>query len=200
MALAEEIDLIRQALLKPALPTSDYDLNPDVVLPKNRKLQPAAVLVALLPSDNGLQVLLTKRAATLLHHPGQIAFAGGKVETVDNGPVEAALREAQEEIGLMQNNVDILGTLPLHETVTGFNVTPVVALIKHAFDPKPEPGEVAEVFTVPLSHVTNLARFQAQSRHWQGSRRYYHTVPHGPYYIWGATARILHALAQRLAT
>ncbi|MEE9427008.1 MAG: CoA pyrophosphatase [Paracoccaceae bacterium] len=200
MALAKEINEIRQALQKPALPTSDYDLNPDVVLPKNRKLRPAAVLVALLTSDEGLQVLLTKRAASLVHHPGQIAFAGGKVETADNGPVKAALREAWEEIGLMQNNVEVLGTLPLHETVTGFNVTPVVGIIKRTFDPKPEPGEVAEVFSVPLAHVTELARFQVRSRHWQGSQRYYQTVPYGPYYIWGATARILHALAQRLAT
>ncbi len=199
MATVDDIERVRRALIGAAQPTSDFDLNPDVKLPANRKLRPAAVLVALLPGTDGAQVVLTKRASSLKHHPGQIAFAGGKVDPIDAGPVAAALREANEEIGLPADNVDVLGMLPSHETVTGFTVTPVVALIKVRFNAKPEPGEVAEVFSVPLSHVADLGNFQIQSRRWQGMPRYYHTVPYGPYYIWGATARILHAFAGRLA-
>ncbi|MEE9388207.1 MAG: CoA pyrophosphatase [Paracoccaceae bacterium] len=197
--MVDDIAHIKRLLTRAGQATSDFDLNPDVDLPENRKLRPAAVLVALIPTNAGVQVILTKRAASMVHHPGQIAFAGGKVDAGDVGPIDAALREAREEIGLINDSVNVLGTLPLHETVTGFSVTPVVAFVDPQFTPMPEPGEVAEVFTVPLSHVTDLARFQVQSRRWQGKLRYYQTVPYGPYYIWGATAQILHALAQRLA-
>jgi len=91
--------------------------------------------------------------------------------------------------------LEVLGLLPSHETVTGFDVTPVVALVKNSFVPRPEAGEVDEVFDVPLSHVMNPALFQIQSRRWRGTQRRYYTVPFGPYYIWGATARILRAMA-----
>ena len=199
MAQLNEFDRIRRALANPSPGTSDFDLNPDIALPPDRKLRPAAVLVALLLSGQGSRVMLTKRASSLKHHPGQIAFPGGKVEVGDGGPIQAALREAQEEIGLIPGNVEVLGQLAAHETVTGFNVTPVVARIKAPFDPIPDFGEVAEVFSVPLSHLANLAHYQIQSRLWQGKLRHFHTIPYGPYYIWGATARILHAFAQRLA-
>ena len=198
--MADYFDRIRQALALPGALSSDYDLNPDVVLPADRKLRPAAVLMAMLAADQRVQVVLTKRASSLKHHPGQIAFAGGKVDAGDDGPEAAALREAHEEIGLRPDNVEILGSLPCHETVTGFSVTPVVARIIAPFDPVPEPGEVDEVFQVPLAHITDLSRYKTQSRIWQGKPRYYPTVPYGPYYIWGATARILQAFAQRLAT
>lgn len=197
--MADGFHHIRLALARSGAATSDFDLNPNVILPKGRKLRPAAVLLALLPTDTGTHVVLTKRASSLKHHPGQIAFAGGKVDAGDNGPVSAALREAHEEIGLNPDNVEVLGTLACHETVTGFTVTPVVARVINSFDPVPEPGEVDEVFQVPLAHVTNVLHYQKQSRIWQGQPRYYQTVPYGPYYIWGATARMLLAFAQRLA-
>jgi len=200
MVPPDAVARIRRALESGAEPTSDFDLNPDVQLPKNRKLRPAAVLLALLETAHGVQIFLTKRAPSLKHHPGQIAFPGGKIENTDDGLVQAALREAEEEIGLRRENVEVLGVLAEHETVTGFGVTPVVACVLRPFNPVPEPGEVAEVFTVPLDHVVNLGNFCVQSRNWQGKPRYYQTVPCGPYYIWGATARVLHALAQRLAT
>jgi len=199
MVPPDAVARIRRALESGAEPTSDFDLNPDVKLPQNRKLRPAAVLLAMLETAHGVQIFLTKRAPSLKYHPGQIAFPGGKIENTDDGPVQAALREAEEEIGLRCENVEVLGVLAEHETVTGFGVTPVVARVLQPFDPVPEPGEVAEVFTVPLGHVTDLENFQVQSRDWQGKPRHYQTVPYGPYYIWGATARILHALAQRLA-
>jgi len=182
------------ALVHPGAASSDFDLNPDTVLPDGRRLRDAGVLVAVI----GTSVILTKRSSALKHHPGQIAFAGGKIDLGDDGAVSAALREAHEEIGLHPDNVEVLGMLPTHETVTGFTVTPVLAVVRAEFDARPEPGEVAEVFRVPLAHVINPDRFSIQSRRWRGTDRRYYTVPYGPYYIWGATARILRALAARM--
>ena len=193
------VDRVRRALTLVAANSSDFDLNPDLRLAPGRKLRPAAVLLALQQSGDTVSLILTRRSAALNHHPGQIAFPGGKVETSDNGPVQAALREAGEEIGLRPDNVEVLGTLASHETITRFDVTPVLGLVRQPFAIVPDPGEVAEVFAVPLAYVTDLAHFKIQSRLWQGVERYYYTVPYGPYYIWGATARILHGLAERMA-
>lgn len=179
--------------------SSDFDLNLDLGLPPERTLRAAAVLVAIWQRGGAAHVVLTKRASHLKHHPGQIAFPGGKVEDSDLGPEAAALREAQEETGLDPAVVTVLGTLPPHQTVTGFMVTPVLARIHADFDPQPDPSEVEEVFAVPLSHVLDLERYAIEGRHWRGQMRRYYTVPWGPYYIWGATARILYGLAQRVA-
>ncbi|OSP54626.1 CoA pyrophosphatase [Pseudoruegeria sp. SK021] len=183
----------------PAFGSSDYDLNPGSVPPEGRALRKAAVLVGLIDDPSGWQVLLTKRSSRLRHHPGQIAFPGGKLDPDDDGPEAAALREAREEVGLPSGLVDILGRLPSHETVTGFDVVPVVAQITAPFRLVAELGEVAEIFTVPLAHVTDASRFRIEGRRWRGQRRLYYTVPYGPYYIWGATARILRMLAERSA-
>lgn len=186
------------ALAGPGDGSSDFDLNPGVSLPPNRVLRPAAVLVGVDVTGPRAEVVLTKRSARLRHHPGQIAFPGGKQDATDPTPIDAALREAREEIGLPGDAVRVLGLLPSHETVTGFAVTPVLGLIVAPFVPRPEPGEVDEVFRVPLAHVLDPARFRVEGRRWQGQRRYYFCVPWGPYYIWGATARILRALADRV--
>ncbi|SHH60519.1 CoA pyrophosphatase [Marivita hallyeonensis] len=193
-------DRLQAALDLKSGTSSDFDLNPNVELPVGRKLRPAGVLVPVLAHPDGARVLLTKRSSRLKHHPGQIAFPGGKQDDGDADVVDAALREATEEVGLPRSHVSVLGTLPAHETVTGFIVTPVVGWIDQTFDAVPEPGEVAEVFKVPLSHVTATAEFSIQSRRWRGTRRHYYTVPFGPYYIWGATARILRGLADRMET
>ncbi|MBS0123725.1 NUDIX hydrolase [Thetidibacter halocola] len=198
MGPTEQAAALRRALHADGTPSSDFDLNPDVRLPEGRVLRPAGVLAAFQLGATGLEVVLTKRSSRLKHHPGQIAFPGGKQDEGDADPVAAALREAWEEVGLDPASVEVLGTLPAHETVTGFIVTPVLALIHAPFTPRPEPGEVDEVFTAPFAHVTDRARFTIQSRRWRGTRRHYFTVPLGPYYIWGATARILHGLAERV--
>ena len=186
------------ALRASGKPSSDYDLNPDVILPDGRSLRGAGVLVPITDGANP-HVILTKRSSALKHHPGQVAFPGGKLEDSDADETAAALREAQEEIGLSPDLVGVVGTLPSHETVTGFQVTPVVAIVSDRFTPKPDTGEVAEVFSVPLAHLLQPENYSVQSRRWRGQRRFFFTVPWGPYYIWGATARILRALADRMA-
>ena len=194
--MPDDIARLIGSLQRPAGESSDFDLNPVQPAP-GRVLRPAAVLVAIWQRPAGLRLILTKRASHLKHHPGQIAFPGGKVDATDLSAEAAALREAQEEIGLPPAGVEILGRLPAHETVTGFSIQPILGLVRDAFLPTPEPGEVEEVFTVPLDHVLNPARFIIEGRIWQNQPRRFYAVPYGPYYIWGATARILRGLAER---
>ncbi len=190
--------LARALALAESGSSTDFDLNPGISLPSDRRLRMAGVLVPVLETSKGAQVILTMRSSALKHHPGQIAFPGGKVDEGDDGPVAAALREAREEIGLAPENVEVLGELPPHETGTGFRMVPVLARLKAEFRAIPEAGEVAEVFRVPLAHVADLSRYRIEARRWRGYRRNYWVVPFGPYYVWGATAMILRRLALRL--
>ena len=198
MPQADPFDMVVKALNRPGSDTSDFDLNPGTVLPEGRVLRQAGVLVVLAAGESGLEVILTKRSSHLKHHPGQIAFPGGKVDEGDMSPVAAALREAEEEIGLPRALVQVIGTMPTHETVTGFTVTPVFGKVSADFTPRPEAGEVDEVFSVPLRHLADPMNYRVEGRLWRGQRRHYYVVPYGPYYIWGATARILRALADRM--
>ena len=194
-----EVSRLIAALARQTGASSDFDLNPAVTLPPGRVLRPASVLVAIWQREGASHLVLTKRASHLKHHPGQIAFPGGKQEAHDTGPEAAALREAQEEIGLNPRAVTVLGRLGAHETVTGFQITPVLAQITADFAPAADPQEVEEIFTVPLAHVLDPRRYIVEGRLWRGQWRRYYAVPWGPYYIWGATARILRGLAERVA-
>lgn len=187
---------LREALSITTEPSSDYDLND--VAPPDTKLRPAGVLAAFHEDDGRL--VLTKRASGLRHHPGQIALPGGKVDPGDADEIAAALREAREEVGLEPAQIELIGSLPAHRTVTSFAVTPVLGIIRGAFTPVAEPGEVDEVFTLPFAHIADPSRYRIERRRWLGGWRSYHAAPYGPYYLWGATARILLGLARRLQT
>ena len=189
--MSDFIGRVETALNRGGGPSSDFDLNPEFQLPEGRRLRPAGVLVPIARDSGGHGILLTKRSSALKHHPGQIAFPGGKQDEGDATVIDAALREAEEEIGLPTDHVRVLGTMPTHETVTGFLVTPVVAVIEQSFEIRPERGEVDEVFRVPTDFLLAPENYRVQSRRWRGHQRAYYVVPFGPYYIWGATARML---------
>ena len=191
------IDIIEKVSDEERINSSDFDLNQNIVLPSDRKLNKAGVLVGICFSEKKQpSVLLTKRAGHLKNHPGQIAFPGGKFELEDGTLVNTALREAEEEIGLNRSIPKELGILPKHETVTKFLVTPIIFQLPGKLDLKINKNEVDEVFYVPLKHFLTLENYSIQARKWQEDLRHYYVVPYGPYYIWGATARILFGFAE----
>lgn len=177
---------------------SDFDLDPGTRPAEVPPLRPAAVLVPVVPGA-GLNVLLTQRTAHLTAHAGQIAFPGGKIEPSDDGPVAAALREAEEEIGLRPEFVEPLGFVEPYETGTGFIITPVVAHVAPGFSLAPDPQEVAGVFEVPLAFLLDERNHRIETRQWRGAERRYYAIPHEDRYIWGATAGIIRALWRRLS-
>ena len=148
--MSDRFQSFRAALAQTGVESSDFDLNPEVTLPKGRALRPAGVLAPVVDTGTRLELILTKRSSALKHHPGQIAFPGGK-----------------------QDGGDADGSEQGH-------------------------GARPYVFRVPLDHVLNPSNYIVHSRRWRGQRRYYYAVPYGPYYIWGATARMLRAWATRM--
>lgn len=166
---------------------------------EERVLMPAAVLVPLVDRPEELTVLLTQRTDHLIHHGGQISFPGGRSEAHDESPVETALREAEEEIGLQRRHVEIAGFLDLYQTVTGFLVTPVVGFVEPGFKLNPDPFEVAEVFEVPLSFILDPNNHERRSMTYKDHQRHFYVIPYEDRYIWGATAAMLVGFAQRLA-
>lgn len=201
--MALSVSDIEKALSQGSLGTrSDFDLNPEV---KARQLglhrqRPAAVLCALRPAPGGLTVVLTERARHLKHHAGQVAFPGGKIDEDDRSAEAAALREAEEEIGLTTGQARILGALDPYLTSTGFRVTPIVAEIDPSFRPRPDPGEVDLVFEPPLDFLMDPVNRQRHHHDRNGYRRYYYAMPWQGHYIWGATAGMLKGLSDRLAS
>ena len=152
---------------------------------------PAAVLVPIVNRPDGLTLLLTQRSDSLPDHPGQVSFPGGRQETTDRSPAHTALRESEEEIGLDETRVEILGQVGHYETVTGYAVTPVVGWIEPPFDINADPVEVAAVFEVPLSFVLNPDNYVRRHREVAGRTRHYYECPYGERYIWGATAAMI---------
>ena len=176
---------------------SDDDLNAKArMIPEGIKPKHAAVLVPIVLRDNPT-VLLTQRHAGLSKHAGQIAFPGGRND-VGETPQQAALREAQEEVGLEPSHVQMLGYLPNYLTVTAYQVTPVVALVQPAFTLQLQRAEVDEAFEVPLSFLMNLENCKRQAREWQGVARQYYAYQFGDRHIWGATAGMIRSLHEQL--
>lgn len=160
------------------------------------KLRRAAVLVPLVARPDGVTVLLTRRTDHLSSHAGQISFPGGSAEEFDSSPIETALRETEEEIGLARRHIEIIGVLPDYTTVSAYRVTPVVGLVQPPFALRPDPGEVAEAFEVPLGFLMdglNHQRRVIELPQGAGTRAFY-TMPYEQYFIWGATAAMLRNL------
>ena len=168
-------------------------------LPAGARVTHAAVLVPLIPRGDDVTVLLTQRTAHLHDHPSQISFPGGRVEGSDESRVETALREAEEEIGLARERIEVVGNLPDYEIPSGFRISPVVGWIEPPFELKLDPFEVTAAFEVPLSFVLDPANHQRRSYHFNGRHRDYLAMPYQGRYIWGATAGMLYSLYLQLA-
>jgi 8-oxo-dGTP pyrophosphatase MutT (NUDIX family) len=164
----------------------------------NTALKPAAVLIALIEEDQQLSIVLTKRANHLKHHPGQISFPGGKMEDFDSGFVNAAIREAEEEIGLNSDNINIVGQLLPYETISGYVVTPIIAFIDKQQNYVIDKNEVAEIFQVPLQHFLDFDNHFIVNIERQRKPFSIHFMPFKHHNIWGATAVMLKDLAVHL--
>lgn len=180
-------------------PRGDHDLEPaGFALAPAAPHRRAAVLVPVRPGADGLAVLLTERAAHLRDHSGQIAFPGGKIDPADPTPADAALREAEEEIGLNRQAVRLLGYLDPYLSATGFLIVPVVGLVERGAPLRLDPAEVADAFEVPLDFLMDPSRHHVRARPWQGRTRHTYAIPFGERLIWGVTAGIVHNLYERL--
>ena len=159
---------------------------------------PAAVLIPLIARDEGLHVILTERARHLTHHGGQVSFPGGRWEQADASAVAAALREAQEEIGLARERVEVIGYLPDHLIISGYRVTPVVGLVQPPIDLTIDPSEVAKIFEVPLQFILDPRNHLPRQREFQGEQMELIDLRYGDHTIWGATAGMLLTLRRLL--
>jgi len=160
-------------------------------------ITPAAVLVAIVDRPEPT-VILTLRPDTMRKHPGQVSFPGGRIDPEDDGPIAAALREAEEEIGLPPGEVEVIGVADRYRTITGFEITPVVGIIPPDLPLEPHPGEVAAMFEVPLRHLLDPAHHIVRSVDWGGRERHYYEIEYEGSRIWGATAAMIVNLSRRL--
>ena len=169
------------------------------ILAREQPIRPAAVLIPVVDHPQPT-VLLTQRSAHLNEHAGQISFPGGKIDATDASPLDAALREAEEEIGLTREFVDPIGYLDLYGTSFGFRILPTVARVRPGFKLRISAAEVDDAFEVPLAFLMDPANHQLHSKQFRGIERLYYAMPYGEHYIWGATAGILRVLYERIFT
>jgi 8-oxo-dGTP pyrophosphatase MutT (NUDIX family) len=167
------------------------------IIAQERPIRPAAVLIPIVDHPQPT-VLLTQRAAHLNDHAGQISFPGGKIDASDASPLDAALREAEEEIGLRREFIDPIGYLDLYATGFGFRILPTLARIKPGFKLRINETEVDDAFEVPLAFLMDPANHQLHSKEFRGMERSYYAMPFAERYIWGATAGILRVLYERI--
>lgn len=168
---------------------SDFSLSGVVPVPETWR--PASVLVPLVDRASGVTVLLTQRTDDMPSHAGQISFPGGRRQAGDADAIATALRETEEEVGLARQFIQVIGTLDLYRTGTGYEITPVIGIVTSGFTIRADPREVADVFEVPLEHFLDEVNHKIGSRTWQGRERRYYAMPYGERYIWGATAGML---------
>jgi 8-oxo-dGTP pyrophosphatase MutT (NUDIX family) len=179
-------------------PSSDHGTDRMLrIIAEEQPVRPAAVLIAVVDHTQPT-VLLTQRAAHLNDHAGQISFPGGKIDMADASPLEAALREAGEEIGLARQFVDPIGYLDVYATGFGFRILPTVARIKPGFELRINKAEVDDAFEVPLAFLMDPANHQLHSKEFRGMERSFYAMPFAERYIWGATAGILRVLYERI--
>lgn len=174
----------------------DHDLNPGFA--PEPEFRPAAVLAPIIKRSDGWTMLFTQRAQDMPAHPGQISFPGGRMHDDDASPLETALRETEEEIGLARGLVEPIGAWEPYQTGTGFRITPIVGLVEPGFDLTLCEREVAGVFEAPLSFLFDAANHERHETVWKGAPRAYWAMPYGDRNIWGATAGMLRALWERL--
>jgi len=167
------------------------------IVAREQPIRPAAVLIPVVDHPQPT-VLLTQRSAHLNDHAGQISFPGGKIDPTDASPLEAALREANEEVGLGREFVDPIGYLDLYGTAFGFRILPTVARVRPGFTLRVSAAEVDDAFEVPLAFLMNPANHQMHSKEFRGIERWYYAMPYEERYIWGATAGILRVLYERI--
>ena len=167
------------------------------IVAREQPIRPAAVLIAVVDHPQPT-VLLTQRAAHLHDHAGQISFPGGKIDPEDASPLDAALREAWEEIGLSREFIDPIGYLDLYGTGFGFRILPTVARIRPGFDLRISADEVDDAFEVPLAFLMDAANHQVHTKEFRGIMRSYYAMPFQQHYIWGATAGMLRVLYERI--
>jgi len=181
-------------------PAGDHRLAENLAPQDGRLHHPAAVLFPVIPHQEGPTLLLTERSHQLKSHAGQIAFPGGKIDAADEGPIDAALREAEEEIGLQRTHVEPLGCLDPYLSSSGYRIIPVVAMIATPFTLAVNKDEVEAVFEVPLGFLMNPDNHEIHEREWRGAQRRYFAMPYRERYIWGVTAGIIRTLYERLYT
>jgi len=167
------------------------------IMAREAPVRPAAVLIPVVDHEEPT-VLLTQRSAHLKEHSGQVAFPGGKIDATDKSPLDAALREAEEEVGLDRSFIDPIGYLDVYGTGFGFRILPTLARVKPGFELTINHSEVDDAFEVPLSFLMNPANHQRHSKEFRGMERSYYAMPFAERYIWGATAGILRVLYERI--
>lgn len=191
--------LLKQAVARSSNNSSDWDFSQvNKLKRRNERMVLAAVLLPIIDKEEGISIILTKRSNKLKHHPGQIAFPGGKMKGKE-APWLCALREAQEEIGLDPRLVRNIGEIPRHQTITGFDIIPFVGeVLERDIKFSPDMNEVTEVFEVPLDFILNRENMSLHTLDENENRLGYYAIPYGPYYIWGATARIIKSFSEAI--
>jgi 8-oxo-dGTP pyrophosphatase MutT (NUDIX family) len=167
------------------------------IIAREQPIRPAAVLIPVIDHPEPT-VLLTQRSAHLNDHAGQISFPGGKIDPTDTSPLDTALREAREEIGLDHSFIDPIGYLDVYGTGFGFRILPTLARVAPGFTLRINAGEVDDAFEVPLAFLMNPVNHQIHSKEFRGMERFYYAMPYAGHYIWGATAGILRLLYERI--